>query len=114
MLKESSSILAPVLAELFQNSKDTGSVPDDWLTANVVGIYKKGDTQEPTNYQPVSRTNVTCKVLEHILYSQIMSHYDKHNFLSEYQHGFRRGYSCETQLSATVEDIQRAFFFKSL
>ena len=36
VLKECSSILAPVLAELFQNSIDTGSVPDDWLTANVV------------------------------------------------------------------------------
>ena len=47
VLKECSSILAHVLAELFQNSIDTGSVPDDWLTANVVGIYKKGDKQEP-------------------------------------------------------------------
>ena len=99
--------LAPVLAELFQNSIDTGIVPDDWLTANVVGIYKKGDKQEPANYRPVSLTSVTCKVLEHIIYSQIMSHYNKHNFLSKYQHGFRRGYSCETQLLATVEDIQR-------
>ena len=92
---------------VYQNSIDTGSVPDDWLTANVVGIYKKGDKQEPANYRPVSLTSVTCKVLEHIIYSQIMSHYNKHNFLSEYQHGFRRGYSCETQLLATVEDIQR-------
>ena len=109
VLKECSSILAPVLAELFQNSIDTGIVPDDWLTANVVGIYKKGDKQEPANYRPVSLrpTSVTCKVLEHIIYSQIMNHYNKHNFLSEYQHGFRRGYSCETQLLATVEDIQR-------
>ena len=88
VLKECSSILAPVLAELFQNSTDTGMVPDDWLTANVVGIYKKGDKQEPANYRPVSLTSVTCKVLEHIIYSQIMSHYNKHNFLSEYQHGF--------------------------
>ena len=90
-----------------QNSIDTGIIPDDWLTANVVGIYKKGDKQEPANYRPVSLTSVMCKVLEHIIYSQIMSHYNKHNFLSEYQHGFRRGYSCETQLLATVEDIQR-------
>ena len=37
-----------------------------------------------------------------------MSHYSKHNFfLSQYQHGFRRGYICETQLLATVGDIQR-------
>ena len=91
VLKECSSILAPLLANHFQNSIDTGIVPDDLLTANVVGIYKKGDKQEPANYRPVSLTSVTCKVLEHIIYSQMMSHYNKHNFLSEYQHGFRRG-----------------------
>ena len=38
VLKECSSILAPVLAELFQSSIDTGIVPDDWLSANVVGL----------------------------------------------------------------------------
>ena len=107
MLKECSSISATVFVALFQNSIDTGIVPDDWLTANVVGIYKKGDKQEPANYRPVSFTSVTCNVLEHIIYSKIMSHYNKHNFLSEYEHGFRRGCNCETQLLATVEDIQR-------
>ena len=106
VLKECSSILAPVLAELFQNSIDTGILPDDWLTANVVGIYKK-DINKNQQTIDQSHSSVTCKVLEHIIYSQIMSHYNKHNFLSEYQHGFRRGYSCETQLLATVEDIQR-------
>ena len=58
VLKECGSILTHVLAELFQNSIDTGSVPDDWLTANVVGIYKKGDKQEPANYRPVSLASV--------------------------------------------------------
>jgi len=36
-----------------------------------------------------------------------MVHYNKHHFLSDYQHGFRSGYSCETQLLTTVEDIHR-------
>jgi len=107
VLKECSSVLAPILAELFQQSIDTGSIPDDWLTANVVAIFKKGNKHEASNYRPVSLTSITCKTLEHIIYSQVMEHYNKHNFLSQYQHGFRSGYSCETQLLTTVEDIQR-------
>ena len=36
-----------------------------------------------------------------------MAHYNQHKFLSDYQHGFRSGYSCETQLLTTIEDIHR-------
>ena len=35
------------------------------------------------------------------MFSQIMSHLDKHNILVKFQHGFR---FCETQLLNTVED----------
>ena len=107
VLKECSTVLAPILAELFQKSIDTGSIPDDWLTANVVAVFKKGEKHDPSNYRPISLTSVTCKILEHIIYSQIMAHYNRHTFLSDYQHGFRSGYSCETQLLTTIEDIHR-------
>ena len=36
--------------------------------------------------------------------SDIMHHFDKHQALSNFQHGFRRGHSCETQLIAFIED----------
>ena len=96
-----------LIAELFQKSIDTGSIPDDWLTANVVVVLKKGDKPDPSIYIPISLTSMTCKMLEHIIYSQIMAHYNQHKFLSDYQHGFRSGYSCETQLLTTIDDINR-------
>ena len=34
-----------------------------------------------------------------------MKHLDKHQILCENQHGFRRNYSCETQLVNTMQDI---------
>ena len=42
--------------------------------------------------------------MEHILVSDIMNHFDSHQILSNLQHGFRGGHSCETQLIAFVED----------
>ena len=45
VLKECSTVLVPILAELFQKSIDTGSTPDDWLTANVDAVFKT-DTSE--------------------------------------------------------------------
>jgi hypothetical protein len=36
-----------------------------------------------------------------------MDHYDRHNILSDKQHGFRSKRSCETQLSVSIDSIAR-------
>ena len=43
----------------------------------------------------------------YIIYSQVMKHYTKHNFINGVQHGFLKGLSCDTQLVTTVEELQR-------
>ena len=37
-----------------------------------------------------------------------MGHLDKHHILTDFQHGFRHGRSCETQLILTVDEIAQA------
>ena len=68
-------------------------------------IFKKGDRSKPENYRPVSLTSITCKTLEHIVSSTIMSHMDSHYILTDAQHGFRKRRSCETQLLLTIQDL---------
>ena len=104
MLKESAEEIAPVLTSLFQQSLDTGTLPDDWLLANVSALFKKGSRESPENYRPVSLTSIMCKLLEHILHSQISKHLDKFKILTPLQHGFRKGHSCVTQLIQVVND----------
>ena len=89
-LKEMAHPLAPALTVIFQASLDQGKIPDDWKTANVAPIYKKGDKSKPSNYRPVSLTSITCKLLEHILYSNLITFFENHDILSNYQHGFRK------------------------
>ena len=45
--------------------------------------------------------------MEHIVFSSIMGHADDHKILKHYQHGFRKGHSCESQLLLTAEQIGR-------
>ena len=48
------------------------------------------------NYRPVSVTSLICKIMEHILVSQIMKHLEQSNdILTEVQYGFRSKHSCE-------------------
>ncbi|MCG7875845.1 MAG: reverse transcriptase family protein, partial [Candidatus Thiodiazotropha endolucinida] len=107
ILKLASKEIAPILGVIFQQSYNTGQVPLDWQQANVTAVFKKGDKTNPANYRPVSLTCIVCKTMEHIVYSQIMTHLDSHHILVDFQHGFRSNHSCETQLLNTVEDLAR-------
>ena len=57
------------------------------------------------NYRPVSLTCITCKLFEHILCKHILAHPEDHKILTDLQHGFRSGRSCETQLVTTFQDL---------
>ena len=103
VLKNCSSTLAPGIALIFQKSLDSSTLPKDWTDANVSPIYKKGDRQSAENYRPVSLTSVLSKTLEHIVCHTMHKHFEKHNVLTNLNHGFRKGFSCETQLTITVE-----------
>ena len=56
--------LARPLTHIFNNSVETGIIPEDWKSANVTAIHKKGSRQEHGNYQPISLTSVVCKTME--------------------------------------------------
>ena len=104
-LKLCSAPMADVLATLYQASLNQGVVPPDWKSANIVPLYKKGDKSNPGNYRPISLTSPTCKILEHVVYSNIMTHLENHSILDDAQHGFRKNRSCVSQLITTLNDF---------
>ena len=110
--KISSNVISPVLQVIYQSSLDTGELPLDWKHALVSPVSKKGSCSSPSNYRPNSLTFVLCKTLEHIIYSNIMSHLDKHSLLSPLQHGFRKSLSCESELILTLHDLTSNFDHK--
>ena len=103
--KSMSSVLAPALTFIFQASLDQGQAPDDWRLAYVTPLFKKGDKSRASNYRPVSLTSLCCKVVDHIIHSQVINHLEANNILVDEQHGFRKRRSCESQLITTVNDL---------
>ena len=102
-----SAAVAPILTFIFQASIDQGKVPDDWKLAFVTPLFKKGDRAKASTYRPVFLTSVCCKLIEHIIHSQVISHLERHNILADEQHGFRKKRSCESQLINTVHDLAK-------
>ena len=66
VLKETAEPTAPILKTIFAYLMDTGTVPGDWKNANVTPVCKNGDRTKPSNYRPISLTNIVSKIFEHI------------------------------------------------
>lgn len=83
---------------LFNRSIQTGQVPEDWRSANISAIYKKGNKSDPLNYRPISLTCIIGKMLETIIKTQLVKFLDENNKIKDSQHGFTKGKSCNTNL----------------
>ena len=107
VLKELATHIAPILTIIFRCSYQTSEVPDIWKSANICPVYKKGKKYDPINYRPVSLTCVSCKLMEHIITSHMMSHASTQNIMYPLQHGFQRVLSCESQLIEFIDDVTK-------
>ena len=83
ILKEYAHEFAPHLASFYNISLSRGEVPSDWRQVNVIPVFKKGEKYLANNYRPVSLTCICCKVLKHIVVSNMMKHLEIHDILSE-------------------------------
>ena len=67
-----------------------------------------------TYYRPISLNCLCCKILEHIVYSNIFTNLNQANILCEEQHGFRERWCCESQLIVTIDDFAQCLNTKGL
>ncbi|KAA5577666.1 hypothetical protein F3G14_18910, partial [Acinetobacter baumannii] len=90
------SALALPLSIIFNRSLNDGVFPDIWKSSKVVPVFKKGATSNVSNYRPISILSCIPKLFESLVCPFITQHLN--NFISEHQHGFRKGHSVETNL----------------
>ena len=107
MLKELSEELSEPLAILFNTTLAEGKIPEDWKTANITAIHKKGNKKLASNYRPVSLTCLICKKMEEIVRDSMILHAKRAKILSKKQFGFVGGRSTVLQLIKVLDDWTR-------
>ena len=97
--------MAYPLAIIFQQSIDQSRVPQQWRTANMIPIFKKGSKRDAANYRPISLTSHIGKLLERIIRDHILRHLDNKQLIKPSQHGFLPGRSCQSNLLEFLERV---------
>ena len=99
--------MAPALAMIYNESLQSGIVPEDWRAANVTPIFKKGAKGNPGNYRPVSLTSIPCKVMEACMRDVMVDHLTTNSLIKDSQHGFMRHKSTTTNLLEFMETLTK-------
>lgn len=104
-LKRYAEWCSKYLGMVFRKSLAVAKLPDDWKKAKIVPIPKAGNSDNPSNFRPISLTSTSCKILEHIILKHLTVLLESNGVLSSCQHGFRSGLSTTTQLTEVVHDL---------
>ena len=100
-------ILKPLLI-IFQTFWETSKLPEDWKSANISAISKKGKKSMADNYRPISLTSICCKLFEKFVRKHLMDHFNEKGLITNAQYGFRSGRSLNLQLLKVIDDITSA------
>ena len=112
LLRKGAEVLASPLSYLFTTSMCTVALPRDWVTANVVPVFKRDDKSVVKNYRPISLTSLVVKTMERIIYSNLISALESHDKISSCQYGFRKNCSASHLLVQVVHDWAKALDYR--
>ncbi|XP_065645257.1 uncharacterized protein LOC136075750 [Hydra vulgaris] len=113
ILKQCANVLSLPLTIIYNKSLSERSIPHAWRNANVTPLFKKGDTNEPSNYRPVSLRSIPCKLMESLVTNDIVNHLSKLNLISQSQHGFVKNKACVTNLLESNDYITKCLANKN-
>ena len=107
LLKDAASVIANPLTFIINLSLRSGTVPADWKEAKVLPLFKSGSSAEIDNYRPISLLPILSKILEKLVYNQLVSYLESNNLLSDHQFGFRSKRSTELAVTYFTDLIRK-------
>ena len=88
-----------------------GKLPITLKNTNVTPVHKKDDPTDKTNFGPVSVLPLLSKVLERVIYNQLVKYMD--TFLNKLLCGFRKAHSTQHALFKLLQWCQKGHLWVS-
>ena len=106
LLKMLRSVIVSPLVILINESFATGIFTDKMKIAKVVALHKKGSTDNPSNYRPISLLSVFSEIFEKLLHRRLYNFLKINEILHPLQFGFRKEHSTLHTLISMTEHIK--------
>ena len=109
LIKSCSSLFAPILSHMNNQSLTDGIFPDALKIARIVPIFKSGDAECISNYRPISILHAFSKMSENVVYTRLEKFLTSNNLiLHQNQFGFRSKLSTTMALLKLVDKLSGA------
>ena len=99
LLKTAAPHIYLPITYLINFSLSTGKFPQEWKLARVTPIHKDVARDDVNNYRPISILPMISKLLERVVHDQLYQSLTANDVISQWQSGFRPGFSTETAAS---------------
>ena len=107
LLKSRSKSASESLTLIVNDSFNKGIYSNKLKTAKVVALHKKGASDNPTNYRPISLLSIFSKIIGKLMYERLNEFLEINNVIHSLQFGFRRKHSTAHALISLTERIKQ-------
>ena len=90
--------IVPALTHIINLSISSKQFPSYWKRAKIIPLHKKDDILNPKNFCPVSILPIFSKVLERVVFNQIIQYLNSNNLLHPSHHAYRANHNTTTAL----------------
>ena len=109
IVQGSIDLLAPILLHIINSALKQQCFPEELKKALITPIIKNEmkNPEDFQNYRPVSNLEFLSKLLERVMYVQLVKYIEKHDLHGRFQSAYKPHHSCETAMVHVVDDIQQ-------
>ena len=105
ILKDAMSILLVEFTHLINECLTSSVMPVAWKVGTVTPIPKGSTSLNVGDYRPISVLPGPSKVIERIVYNQLVYYLETNPLLDNRQHGFRKGFSTASAIMEVTDYI---------
>lgn len=109
MLKMTCDSVVKPLHILINRSLAECTFPTIWKKAIVMPLFKKGSSDTPSNYRPISLISTVGKLMERVVFKHLYNFFNSNNLIFKLQSGFLPGHSSVFQLIDIYNQICQSF-----
>ena len=90
--------LIPAITHIVNLSIMERKFPSQWKFAKVIPLHKKDEVIDAKNYRPVALLPIVSKILERLMYKQMIEYLEANSLIHPSHHGFRSKHNTSTAL----------------